>query len=947
MGHLDDGAVWRYSARLCSDAERVAIQRHLVGCAPCAARIEGDTRGSGVGSASMDSESGAFGEAPLERGAPLGRYLVLQQVGQGGMGVVYSAYDPELNRKVAVKLLRVRAHGAKPVVNGQARLLREAQAMARVSHPNVIHVYDVGTIRDRVFVAMELVEGVTLKTWLQERKRGWREVMDTFAAAGRGLAAAHAAGLVHRDFKPENVLVGNDGRVRVTDFGLARLSTEESQASLTPNEGALLLTSNLTQAGKVVGTPFYMAPEQHRGVAPDARSDQFSFCAALYMALYGKRPFEPARLRQRALAEKGLPEGPLDSLKSPETPPVAVAQAAATQASQVEAPEDAQLAIIMEPPRDVRIPGYVRRAVLRGLSLRPDERFPSMEVLLSRLVEPAGRAVRGWAAVTGLAALAAIGFTYRGWADRREALCGGAESKLSKVWDGSTQKGIEAAFLATQKPFAAETWRKVHEVLERYAQGWGAMHVDACQATRVRGEQSEAVLSLRMACLDKRLKEFGALTEQFSQADDKVLERAMDAVNALSRLEPCADPEELSNGLRPPDAPSAKVELAMLQAQVAQARALNESGRYKAGLQTAQAAVAGTRKLGYRPLLAEALMVQGWLLDHLDDMKGAEKSFVEAVWAAEAGRDDEVKVLAASSLVQNVGNQQMRPVEGHLWAGLARATLNRLGGRDDLYVNLALSEGNMLASEGKYPMALGSYQHALELSRRALPVEHPWVAAIYENIGTTQAALGNRPGAIEALKKAVELNERIHGPQHPSTASSHNNLASALLEEGDARGALENAQNALEVWTARLGPDHREVAVAHNNVGTALAMLGRYGEALDHHVRALAIKEKTLPKNHPGLGYALEGMGHAYLQLGRPQDAVPVLERAVALKNPDPVLMAHARFHLAQALTRANSRPRERERARVLAVQAREAYLALGKKADAAEAERFRERLAR
>src|SRR5262245_37690244 len=206
------------------------------------------------------------------------------------MGVVYAAYDPELDRRVALKLLH--AGGS---VEARKRLLREAQAMARLAHPNVIAVHDVGTWGDEVFVAMEFVEGPTLAERVRDEEPGWREVLDLYLQAGEGLAAAHVAGIVHRDFKPQNALVGRDGRVRVLDFGLARgtgaLPPREAEEG--PDSGAApgLLVTPLTRSGSRMGTPAYMSPEQFEGLPADELSDQFSFCVALYEALYGERPF--------------------------------------------------------------------------------------------------------------------------------------------------------------------------------------------------------------------------------------------------------------------------------------------------------------------------------------------------------------------------------------------------------------------------------------------------------------------------------------------------------------------------------------------------------------------------------------------------------------------------------------------------------------------------------
>ena len=229
--------------------------------------------------------------ALLPRGATLGRYVILERLGEGGMGVVYSTYDPELNRRVALKLVRrVPGRGS----TEQARLLREGQALARLSHPNVVAVYDVGVHDDRVFVAMELVEGETLRAWVARASRTWREILGVFVQAGRGLAAAHAAGIIHRDFKPDNVLVGADGRVRVADFGLAHeegapLVATGVVGGEVSSEGASSMS--LTARGSLVGTPRYMSPEQIGRESLDARTDQFAFCASLWEALHGSPPF--------------------------------------------------------------------------------------------------------------------------------------------------------------------------------------------------------------------------------------------------------------------------------------------------------------------------------------------------------------------------------------------------------------------------------------------------------------------------------------------------------------------------------------------------------------------------------------------------------------------------------------------------------------------------------
>jgi formylglycine-generating enzyme required for sulfatase activity len=334
-------------------------------------------------------ELGPEKPSTLEAGARIRRYLILERVGNGAMGVVYGAYDPELDRKIALKFLDGDPGEQNEV--GRARLLREAKVMARLTHPNVVAVHDVGVFGGRVFLAMEFLAGGTLRKWLTARRRDCREVLTVFAAAGKGLAAAHAAGLVHRDFKPENVLLDNDGRPRVVDFGLAReaASLDEQREAGDPlpdpveqelfNQATWVSGADppnhslrtLTRTGTIMGTPAYMAPEQFLGEATDARSDQFSFCVALYEALYGVRPFEGGTVLRFL--------------------------------------HDVDGARFQPPPEDREVPGWIRRAVVRGLGASRAQRWPSMEALIAALEDdPPARHRRRLLFALGSALLVAV-----------------------------------------------------------------------------------------------------------------------------------------------------------------------------------------------------------------------------------------------------------------------------------------------------------------------------------------------------------------------------------------------------------------------------------------------------------------------------------------------------------------------------------------------------------
>jgi eukaryotic-like serine/threonine-protein kinase len=831
------------------------VRRHLGACVACREVV------LALGA------SASPGDAPpaaVERGAIVGRYLVLERIGQGGMGVVFAAYDPELDRRVALKLIR--ADGAS---GGGGRLVREARAQARIAHPNVVAVHDVGTLDgDRVFVAMELVAGETLREWLR-RPRAPREVLAMFLAAGRGLAAAHAAGVVHRDFKPDNVIVGGDGRPRITDFGLARA------AAAAPEPGTdATLADTVTRGGVVAGTPAYMAPEQLRGEPATAASDQFSFCAALFEGLHGARPFT-GRTTEELLGaiERGRPE---PSGRAP-------------------------------PP------------LLRGLSPRPEDRFPTLDALLAAL-DPEPRARRRRAAMIGLGvcAVGAAAFLARPAA---APLCRGAERELAGAWDGARRDALRRTFAASGRPYGADALRTVEQGLDRYAAAWIAMHQDACEATHVRGEQSAQLLDLRMACLERRRGELAAATELLAR-DPGVVDKAVHVVSDLEPLASCEDTAGLQAVAPPPASPALRARSAAIRVRVDAARALDRAGRYAEALGLATAAAIEARRAADPGLAADALFVLGVLQRETDGYAAAEDTLRESALAAARARDDRAVARAAAELYAVLAVSEDHAADAARWLGAADVALVRAGDdplqRAELLASQGIAEGSassrLLARvhltaalalrlqvlgpmhldvarawktlaqadyiDGDLARARRDLENARQVMSALLGSEHPSLAGVYSNLGVVAHAQGDQEGARAYDERALAIGEAALGPDHADVAVFLNNLASLALEAGDAARARALLTRVLAIRLRALGPDHSYVGSARLNLASALDLAGEPEAALRECSEALRIFAVA-----PGVqGAEVQAFaGHLQVELGRRAEAEASFGRALAL----------------------------------------------------------------
>ncbi len=824
-----------------------------------------------------------------------GTYRVEEAIGAGGMGIVYRARDIKLDRPVALKL-RARWNQS----GSYDRLLREAMAMARLSHPNVVAVHEVGNYRDHLVIAMEYVDGGTLGSWLGHAPRSARDILDVAGRAGDGLAAAHRAGLVHRDFKPDNILIGKDGRVRVADFGLARPVTASEEQLAPARDDALGAT--YTATGAHVGTPAYMAPEQLGGTV-DARADQFSFCVVVWEALCGERPFAAATT-SRFLAEvrRGPPREPAS-----------------------------------------RLPRWLRRVLARGLALDPAARYPSMEALLADLRRgPVWR--RRGLVLAGLAGAAGILLAIRWLA--APPPCAGAAAKLAGVWDAGRKQSVRAAFLATGKSYAADVADAVTRSLDAYAQGWVDMRAQACEATAVRHEQSEALLDRRMACLDGRLRNLQALTSLLAQGpDEDVLREAARAALALPDLGGCADAAALAAAAPPPTDASARARVDAVRARLAHAEALYATGKRKEAEAIARAAVDEAHGIGYAPLEAQAVYLLGRIQSLFGDEQ-AEDTLYRATRLAAEAKDDARAAESWLSLLPVVARR--KPDEAATVVRFAEAAVARAGGGSDLRARFLSSVGAVMHHQGKYAESRDRYlealalyeklrgsddvalaptlsglanaldmlrqfdqaekyhQRALALERRAYGPRDVEVAAALHAYGASLALKGAYAEGRDRFVEEIAILEELFGPDHPQLVSALTNLAATLKGLHELPEAEKVIRRAVALGERIYGPDDPRTAKALGNLGAVLQDQGKYAEATPLFRRVVAMQERALGAEHPDVAANTFNLGFGLAKEGKPIEARPPLERALTVfekaHGPDSPLTAMALYNLGEVL---------------------------------------------
>jgi len=780
----------------------------------------------------------------LRRGTSVGRYTILKPIGSGGMGVVYQAHDPELDRPVAIKLLSPGGGDEHATQQRATDLLREGRIAAKLAHPNIVRVYDVGSYGSELFIAMEYLEGETLETWLQTADPSPRERLSAFVDAGRGLAAAHAARLVHGDFKPRNVMVTQDGRIVVLDFGLGCVSEQESEvdeSTVTENAGL----------GGVAGTPLFMAPELFEGQATSAASDQFAYCVSLYTALVSAHPFGGS-VGVQQLGE----------------PPTA-------------------------PPRRLVSP-RVWRALRRGLAADPDERFEGMDELLSRI---APRSVGSrWALAAGVgAALGTLG--YVSVSDGTPS-CESGRAQFAEVWGEGARPGLAAEH-------EGKTWEFFAANIDAYGEAWTEQWTSACRDRSVRMTQSAELFDRRVLCLETGLAGVGAIVDAL-HAGDATLAEAVSATSSLTPPKRCGDTEALLAGEPPPTDPEAREALAALRREIAGDRTRLRFPKHRdAVIERGPALVERADALASYKTRARAEFNVGKAQLDGETLVLAASSFRRAFRDAEIAGDDDYAARLTPFLVHTEAVQG-HPEQAQVWADVGLAKIARVDPDDhQLTAELATARGVAARHRGDTQRAVEILAAARDAYAQT-GVVNSTLGDLLNALSTAYRDVSEYEKAVETALECLEARTYVYGDTHPLVGESLFNLAFVYMGAGDPASARRYLDKARVILEADTKSARKLIGVAAL-LGPLLAEDGKLDEAARVIETAVAKARLQLPKQAYELNPALVNLAQIATMQGRHEEAIVLAQEAIAIcevhRGADYPPMAQDLIVLASALT--------------------------------------------
>ncbi|MBX7115129.1 MAG: protein kinase [Myxococcaceae bacterium] len=841
MDHLDPNAMLDFMHGALAPEEAARAEEHIDGCVECQRMVmealRTSTTPNPVERPPDDLRSRFDGEINI------GRFTVLQYLGAGAMGVVYAAYDPKLDRKVALKLVRSRVGEADP--RALEQLTAEARAMAKLSHANVVTVHEVGEFYGQVFIAMEYVTGHNLRKWLTLRPRSLDEVVRVFVQAGRGLAAAHRAGIVHRDFKPENVMVGEDNAVLVTDFGLARADGEDATVS---DAAPISASQAPTRTGGIAGTPAYMAPEQLKGARATPQSDQFAFCVAFYEAIAGARPFEGNTIQRIfELMNAGPPS----------------------------------LAPLLRRVTPLRL----QSMVLRGLAVDPNKRYPSMEALLNDLGrDPWLLRRRFMGSVLAVAAAASLVAGALRYANSTAVMCQGGEKMMGAVWSPSRRETLAQALGKATDNLPPTARGRLLEQLDGWARQWQTEYAEACAATLVRGEQTRATLDARMLCLQSQLDDGDVLVQVLLEADAKAMGRGLDLVDGMKPPRSCRSATARAPALSRADVD--EKELSSLQRRVSQLQTRQELGR--GGLEAeADLLIADLERADAKALLAEALVIRGIMYGAVANQPEEARTYYErARLLAMSVGHDAVAVQALSRETVALAYALGRPEDARALEPTLMALLERLGHPPELEAEVLARLSGVMALRGDTQESRRLADRSIALLEKEKP-QSLALARAYSDAAITSQSEGDYADVLDKVSKAIAIRTAVGGPESRLLTLSYlySSMANSALNRPDeAQRFLSKFEEQLKRYYA---PGHRYLALVPQARAEALRRQGDFESALAALLESQAMLDASGVKQSAQRSQLDVDLALTYVEMGQYTKAEPFVERALAAQTQD------------------------------------------------------------
>ncbi len=866
------------------------------------------------------------------RGDSIDRYLILDVLGEGNMGAVFLAHDPELDRQVALKILRPdgRHRDAAARDAAQRRLAREARALGRLNHPNVVQIHDAGTNQRAdsaaeadVFIAMELVEGASLKDWQAAGERSWEDILRVYLGAARGIAAAHAAGLIHRDIKPANILIGEDGRARVADFGLVGAtstvdgsfiesvplasasdtwpieSDDDARDAICDNISDAVCDASdkhslaratsdtvferMTVAGTILGTPRYMSPEQLMGLDIGPSADQFGLCTALYEAIYGVLPYgRIVRERWAALGYQGDGAMPAGKLSEP---------------------------VNLDAPR------WLRPILARGLHPDVDERYPSMDELVAAIE-------KGWAAQArprryGIAMIAfvilgvlfptALGFAPGGLWYRDP--CDQAANGLAGIWDEEAQAAIETRFVESGVVSAIDRADRLAAVLHPYAETWSSMNVALCRAP------ADPLAVAKRVCLERRKERLAALVDVLRGSEIgngtvdpsaltwNVLFQSVPAAQALPALDDCADPGYLSAAVPPPDDPEERLFLSALWPRLARLEADNSAGRYREGVAEADELIdlldldpavsaSGAGHEASSPLwqsnVDSAAHASGEAADTVDEASATSPLTIDEDLAKVIARD------AASKRYQPFV-AQLLAVSAHLYGAVgAFDEADALTRRAIMAAARSGNDALMAEMWGALLELTGSTRERLEEAKPLMQWAQLFAThtdderaqlAVTRSVAQVWITAGRLYKARDSLERALTLLKQSQNADVLTEAQLLSLYGWVLTELGERDPGETSVHLALVLQKSVLGEDHPDIADTLAKLGGFARKRGDQERAQQHYEQALAIRQAALGPEHPLVANILYKLGALAYDVGELAQSRRFFLRALAVRE--------------------------------------------------------------